>query len=210
MVKDHSDSERGNTLPPHGLLFPINSNGFYMHHPTDRMAHKTAFVTPVVEHWLEREIAQWVHPMKDRSDDPSLHERTLLPRSYISLHAQGRPLNETDSNATMKLQMICGATGLHLIPPNTPRNRPKYVGLLKAKLKLHVHVHGCTIFMHDGYPRHRSKVATESLKKNKISVLELPGNSPYLYPVEKLDYYETTRLAIEEVWVNEITQEYCI
>ena len=23
---DHSDSERGNPLPPHGLLFPINSN----------------------------------------------------------------------------------------------------------------------------------------------------------------------------------------
>ena len=25
MVKDHSDSERGNPLPPHGLLFPISS-----------------------------------------------------------------------------------------------------------------------------------------------------------------------------------------
>ena len=23
-----------------------------MHHPTDRIAHTTAFVTPVVEHWL--------------------------------------------------------------------------------------------------------------------------------------------------------------
>ena len=56
-----------------------------MHHPIDRMAHTTAFVKPVMEHWLEREIAQWVHPMKDRSDDPSHHERTLLPRSYISL-----------------------------------------------------------------------------------------------------------------------------
>ena len=56
-----------------------------MHHPTDRIAHTTAFVIPVVEHWMEREIAQWVHPMKDRSDDPSHHERTLLPRSYISL-----------------------------------------------------------------------------------------------------------------------------
>ena len=44
-----------------------------------------SFVTPVVEHWLERETAQWVHPMKDRSDDTSHHERTLLPRSYISL-----------------------------------------------------------------------------------------------------------------------------
>ena len=38
-----------------------------MHHPTDRIAHTTVFVTPVVEHWLEREIAQWVHSMKDRS-----------------------------------------------------------------------------------------------------------------------------------------------
>ena len=25
IVKDHSDSERENLLPPHGLLFPINS-----------------------------------------------------------------------------------------------------------------------------------------------------------------------------------------
>ena len=86
MVKDHSDSERGNPLPPHGLLFPINSKGsFYMHHPTDRLAHTTVFVTPVNELWLEREIAQRVHPMKDRSDDPLHHERTLLLRSYISL-----------------------------------------------------------------------------------------------------------------------------
>ena len=32
-----------------------------MHHPTDKITHTTALVTPVVEHWLEREIAQWVH-----------------------------------------------------------------------------------------------------------------------------------------------------
>ena len=68
MVMDNSDSEKGNPLL-------LNSKGsFYMHHPTDRITHTTAFVTPVVEHWLEREIAQWVHPMKDRSDDPSHHE----------------------------------------------------------------------------------------------------------------------------------------
>ena len=56
MVKDHSDSERGNPLPPHRLLFPISSNGsFICIIPTDRIIHTTAFVTPVVEHWLERE-----------------------------------------------------------------------------------------------------------------------------------------------------------
>ena len=85
MLKDHSDSERGNLLLPHVLLFPINSKGSYMHHPTDTPAHTTAFVTPVAEHWLEREIAQWVHSMKDRSDDPSHHEQALLPQSYILL-----------------------------------------------------------------------------------------------------------------------------
>ena len=30
MVKDHSDSERGNLLPPYGLLFPINSKGSFI------------------------------------------------------------------------------------------------------------------------------------------------------------------------------------
>ena len=59
-----------------------------MHHPTDRIAHTTAFVTPVMEHWVEWEIAQWVHPMKDRSDDPLHHKRTLLPQSYISLRTR--------------------------------------------------------------------------------------------------------------------------
>ena len=61
MVKEHSDIERGNLLlPPHVLLFPISKQGFfYMHHLTSRMTHTTVFVTPVVvEHWLERVIAQ--------------------------------------------------------------------------------------------------------------------------------------------------------
>ena len=47
MVKDHSDSEKGNPLPPPRLLHP-------------RIAHTTTFVTPVVEHWLEREITSQV------------------------------------------------------------------------------------------------------------------------------------------------------
>ena len=77
MVKDHSNSEKGNPLPPHRLLFPINSKGSFI----CSIAHTTAFVTPVVDHWLEREIAKWVYPMKDPSDpnkgyaNVSLHVR---------------------------------------------------------------------------------------------------------------------------------------
>ena len=90
MVKDHSYSERENALPPHGLLFLIKINGSLNGPPTDRITHAMDFVTPVVEDWLEREIAQWVHSMKDRSNDPSHHEQTFLPRSYISLRLHGR------------------------------------------------------------------------------------------------------------------------
>ena len=85
MVMDHSDSERENLLPPHGLLFSINSKGSFICTIPDRITHIMAFVTPVVEHWLEQEIAQWVHSMNDRSDDLLHHERTLLPWSYVSL-----------------------------------------------------------------------------------------------------------------------------
>ena len=56
-VKDNSDSERGNPLSPlHGVFFLISSKGlFYMHHPHRHAS--TAFVIPVMEHWLVKEIA---------------------------------------------------------------------------------------------------------------------------------------------------------
>ena len=67
MVKDHFDSERGNPLCHMGYSFRL----------TARVLLYALF--------HRRERAQWVHPMKDRSNDPSHHERTLLPGSYISL-----------------------------------------------------------------------------------------------------------------------------
>ena len=73
-----------------------------MHYPTDRITHTTAFVTPVVEHWLEREIAQWVHPMKDRSDDPPHHERTL----YLWATSRSRHHDQTCLNLTKFITIL--------------------------------------------------------------------------------------------------------
>ena len=33
MIKDHSDSKRGNSLSPHGLLLPISSKGYFIPRP---------------------------------------------------------------------------------------------------------------------------------------------------------------------------------
>ena len=38
----------------HGPMLVSFIEFFYMHQYTDRIAHKTAFATPVVEHWLEQ------------------------------------------------------------------------------------------------------------------------------------------------------------
>ena len=71
------------------------------------MHHTTAFVTPVVEHWLERVIAQWVHPMKDRSNDPSHHERTLLPYTYTSADCYCRDLVIVILNNGSPVNYLC-------------------------------------------------------------------------------------------------------
>ena len=71
MVKDLSYSERGNPPPP---LHPISSKGSSIcTTPTDRIAYTTIFVTPVEEHCLEREIAQWINHegSMQRPIDPS-------------------------------------------------------------------------------------------------------------------------------------------
>ena len=62
MVKDNSDGKRENRLPPlHGLLFTITATdlSYAPSHIQDSTYHGLRL--PNVEHWLEREIAQWVH-----------------------------------------------------------------------------------------------------------------------------------------------------
>ena len=74
MVKDHSDSERGNPLPPHGLLFPINRKGSFIctYHRQDSTYHSLCYTSrgalagtrnssmgPPHEGSIRRPIAPW-------------------------------------------------------------------------------------------------------------------------------------------------------
>ena len=84
-VKNHWYSERGNPLLPHGLLFPISSEGSFI-----CTIPQTGWHTPqplVHQSWSTGWNEKWLNgsTMKDRSDDPSNHERKLLPQSYMSL-----------------------------------------------------------------------------------------------------------------------------
>ena len=60
MVKDHSDIAREETRSRRHMFYYFQCI-FYKRHLTDRTIHTTAFVTRVVEHWLEQDIFQWLH-----------------------------------------------------------------------------------------------------------------------------------------------------
>ena len=78
-----------------------------MHFSIDRTVHTTAFDKPVVNHWLERKIAQTAagSTEKDRSDDRPLQRRARYRLSYIPLpvtrfNAEGRKCLFNDALGT--------------------------------------------------------------------------------------------------------------
>ena len=53
MVKDQSDSERGNPLLPHRILFPISSKGSFICIISQTGKYIPQRLLHIVEHWLD-------------------------------------------------------------------------------------------------------------------------------------------------------------
>ena len=81
---------------------------------------------------------------------------------------------------------VNGTAALHFLPVGGTMNGSRYVNLLRKKLQLLMAVHQCSVFIDDGAPCHRSKVVHSFLNQQKINMLERPGNSPDLNPIENL------------------------
>ena len=79
-----------------------------MHFSIDRTVHTTAFDKPVVDHWLERKIAQTAagSTEKDRSDDQPLQRRARYRLSYIPLRHRQTVASDTGSILSSCMEIV--------------------------------------------------------------------------------------------------------
>ena len=97
MVKDHSNSERDETRCRHmGCSFRLAARVllYAPSHRQDSTYHGLCYTSRGALAGMGNSS------MKDRSDDPSHHERTVLPRRYISLLVTGIELRITHKTCT--------------------------------------------------------------------------------------------------------------
>ena len=114
-----------------------------------------------------------------------------------------------------------GRGGLYFLPKNTTMNGTRYREVLEEHLLPFKDIHGFEIFMHDGAPCHKTLAVKSFLQENDIDILEWPGNSPDLNPIEnvwgfmkrKLRSMDTSSVprmvkVIKDVWLRELDPEY--
>jgi len=84
---------------------------------------------------------------------------------------------------------FCGIGGrgsLYLLPPKTTMNSVRYMEVLRSHLLPWMARLGATKFLQDGAPCHTAKKVKAFLKEKNVSVMDWPGNSPDLNPIENL------------------------
>lgn len=77
-----------------------------------------------------------------------------------------------------------GRGGLYFLPQNVTMKANNYKTVVEEHLLNFWKIHQCDYFTHDGAPAHSAKIVTKFLKDQKIPILEWPGNSPDLNPIE--------------------------
>jgi transposase len=115
-----------------------------------------------------------------------------------------------------------GPGDLWFMPKNTTINSQVYLRLLQEKLPPLMERLNCHTFQHDGAPCHQAKIVKQWLQTSQIPVLDWPGQSPDLNPIENAWFMIKKRVAsrkptslehlkniIKEVWEESFSSAEC-
>ena len=90
MVEDHTGNQGGNPLLPSNwlLLFDKQNDIFYLNNWTERITHIISLVKPVVDHWLEQELAERAHSVGSIRR-PIAPWANAQPLNFVKLQTKG-------------------------------------------------------------------------------------------------------------------------
>jgi transposase len=111
---------------------------------------------------------------------------------------------------------------LVFVPVGRTVNAQVYLHMLEEKLERTMIISNCTVFQQDSAPCHTAKTVKEWMRSRDITLLDWPGNSPDLNPIENLWQIMKRKVRrhapksmldlqywIKRVWIQEITPNVC-
>ena len=115
-----------------------------------------------------------------------------------------------------------GRAGLHFLPKNTTLDSNRYLSILDSHLLPFMEIRHCETFQQDNAPAHTSRKVKTWFSDHRIQLLDWPGNSPDLNPIENLwvilkrrvserhcSSIDELKTILTSIWVTEITQLQC-
>lgn len=115
-----------------------------------------------------------------------------------------------------------GRGGLTFLQKNQRMNSASYIDILDEKLIQHMSLAECSVFQQDSAPCHVSKTSMKWFREKNIELLDWPGNSPDLNPIENLwrivkkkvqgktpSSLDQLKEEIKRIWCLEISKEVC-
>ena len=115
-----------------------------------------------------------------------------------------------------------GRGPIQFIEPGTTVNAKSYLNIIQNKLPVHMAIHQCSIYQQDGATCHQAGIVRKWLRDSRIDVLDWPGNSPDINPIENLwtlvkkkvqlrrpDSILDLKHAIRSVWVLDVNKSLC-